>query len=141
MQAWGDESGVVRFPDGRSVRGARAAARGAAAPPDFTVYLLGRDPGEPPWASRWVRWPDFRTPASTPDAVAVLAEAWERAARERVEVACGGGVGSTGTALALLASCRATPTCPTWIVLQWDTPSRGRSSDRPVPDAAAPRLG
>lgn len=30
-------------------------------------------------------------------------EAWERAARERVEIACGGGRGRTGTALACLA--------------------------------------
>jgi protein-tyrosine phosphatase len=50
-----------------------------------------------------VRWPDFRTPASTEDAIAALQEAHERAAHERVEVACGGGVGRTGTGLAALA--------------------------------------
>ena len=33
----------------------------------------------------------------------MLVEAWERAAGERVEVACGGGRGRTGTALACLA--------------------------------------
>jgi protein-tyrosine phosphatase len=33
----------------------------------------------------------------------VLTEAWERAASDRVEVACGGGRGRTGTALACLA--------------------------------------
>ena len=33
-----------------------------------------------------------------------LGEAWERAGQERVEVACGGGIGRTGTALALLAT-------------------------------------
>jgi protein-tyrosine phosphatase len=33
----------------------------------------------------------------------VLREAHERAASERVEVACGGGIGRTGTALAVLA--------------------------------------
>lgn len=30
----------------------------------------------------------------------MLREAWERAATERVEIACGGGYGRTGTALA-----------------------------------------
>ena len=50
-----------------------------------------------------MRWPDFRTPASTRDAVDALAETYRRAAAERVEVACGGGVGRTGTALAAMA--------------------------------------
>jgi protein-tyrosine phosphatase len=71
--------------------------------PEFGVYLLGRDPGPFPWEHRWVRWPDFRTPASTSDAVAALREAYDRAATERVEIACGGGVGRTGTALAVMA--------------------------------------
>jgi protein-tyrosine phosphatase len=67
------------------------------------VYLLARDPGPFAWEHRWVVWPDFRTPASTTDAVSALREAHERAATERVEVACGGGVGRTGTALAAIA--------------------------------------
>jgi protein-tyrosine phosphatase len=67
------------------------------------VYLLARDPGPFAWEHRWVRWPDFRTPRSTPDALDALAEAHRRAATERVELACGGGVGRTGTALAVLA--------------------------------------
>ncbi len=33
-----------------------------------------------------------------------LREAWERAGEERVEIGCGGGIGRTGTALALLAT-------------------------------------
>ncbi|WP_445671814.1 protein-tyrosine phosphatase family protein [Paenibacillus sp. FSL R5-0378] len=36
-------------------------------------------------------------------AVDALREAWTRAEVERVEVACGGGIGRTGTALACLA--------------------------------------
>jgi protein-tyrosine phosphatase len=56
-----------------------------------------------PWESRWLRWPVFGLPAD-PDAVRqTLAEAWRRAAAERVEVACTGGRGRTGTALACLA--------------------------------------
>ncbi len=67
------------------------------------MYLFGRDPGPFDWPYRWVRWPDFRTPASTRDAVAALHEAYGRSATERVEIGCGGGVGRTGTALAAIA--------------------------------------
>ena len=50
-----------------------------------------------------MRWLDFWVPSSRPDALAALTEAWARAADDRVEIACGGGVGRTGTGLALLA--------------------------------------
>jgi protein-tyrosine phosphatase len=50
-----------------------------------------------------VRWPDFRLPQDRRDARAAFVEAWERAARERVEIACAGGRGRTGTALACLS--------------------------------------
>lgn len=55
------------------------------------------------WPSRWVRWPDWWLPVDRDDARAALHEAWDRASAERVEVACGGGRGRTGTALACLA--------------------------------------
>ena len=71
--------------------------------PDFGVYLLARPPVLPEWESRWIRWPDFRTPHDPEDARAVLYEAWVRAGRQRVEIACGRGRGRTGTALACLA--------------------------------------
>jgi protein-tyrosine phosphatase len=67
------------------------------------VYLLARDPGPFDWDHHWVRWPDFRCPTSKDDAIAALRTAYERAATARVEIACGGGVGRTGTALAALA--------------------------------------
>ncbi|MDW5322346.1 protein-tyrosine phosphatase family protein [Plantactinospora sp. KLBMP9567] len=50
-----------------------------------------------------MRWPDFWLPSDGQQAAKTLREAWERAATERVEVACGGGRGRTGTALACLA--------------------------------------
>ena len=50
-----------------------------------------------------MKWRDFGVPASTADAVDALREAFGRATGERVEIACGGGVGRTGTALALMA--------------------------------------
>lgn len=71
--------------------------------PLLGVYLLGRRPPDVPWESRWIRWPDFRLPAAGTDVLSTLTEAWERAAAERVEIACAGGHGRTGTALACLA--------------------------------------
>ncbi len=102
-----DESGdgVLRLPSGRLVRGRglrRPLAPGAQTP-SYGVYLLGKPPPEVPWASHWIRWPDFRLPADREAARSALGEAWERAADERVEIACGGGRGRTGTALACLA--------------------------------------
>jgi hypothetical protein len=96
--------GVVRLPSGRLVRGRglrRPMPEGP--PPGFGVYLLGSPPDPFPWQSTWVRWPDFRLPADRAAARTALADAWERAAAERVELACGGGRGRTGTALACLA--------------------------------------
>jgi len=105
VNVWTDEPGVVELPDGRRVRGTGARRSRAGLPdPDFAVYLLGRDPQVEQWPYRWVRWRDFRLPDSTDDALAMLREVWERAADQRVEIACSGGVGRTGTALALLAT-------------------------------------
>jgi protein-tyrosine phosphatase len=50
-----------------------------------------------------VRWPDFWLPRDPAEARDVLGEAWEYATTRRVEIACGGGKGRTGTALACLA--------------------------------------
>src|SRR5690554_7325023 len=98
MSRWDAGAGVVELPDGRRVRGASARRPRSGPRADFTVYLLARDPGTDGTTSRWVRWPDFGLPASTEDAVAALREAHARAAAERVEVACAGGIGRTGTA-------------------------------------------
>ncbi|MEV4732869.1 protein phosphatase [Saccharopolyspora sp. NPDC049426] len=105
MAAWdADAPGVLTLPSGRLVRG-----RGLRRPlpkgprPEFALHLLGRRPTPVEWDSRWVRWPDFRLPADRADAADALREAWRRAGGERVELACGGGRGRTGTALACLA--------------------------------------
>jgi protein-tyrosine phosphatase len=96
--------GVVELPDGRRVRGTGLRRPRRVVPaPDFAVYLLGRDPQVPDWEYRWVRWRDFGLPDSTEQAVTALREAHRRAESERVEIACGGGVGRTGTAMAVLA--------------------------------------
>lgn len=105
MEAWTDEPGVVELPDGRRIRGTGTRkARGDLPTPEFAVYLLGRRPAPPPWPYRWVRWRDFRLPDSTEETTAALCEAWERASEQRVEITCGGGIGRTGTALALIAA-------------------------------------
>lgn len=96
--------GVLRLPSGRLVRG-----RGLRHPlpdgpvPTYAVHLLGKKPPEVPWEARWLRWPDFRLPGDRAQAEEVFRDAWRRAADERVEFACGGGRGRTGTALACLA--------------------------------------
>lgn len=104
-EAWNPTAtGVFRLPSGRLVRGRglrRPLPEGPA--PEFAVHLLGREPRPVPWESRWLRWPDFRLPADDEEARSVLEEVWTRAADERVEVACAGGRGRTGTALACLA--------------------------------------
>ena len=98
--------GVLRLPSGRLVRGRglrHPLPPGAGPDPAFGVYLLGRRPPPVPWEQRWLRWPDFRLPADDDEVRVVLADAWARASTERVELACAGGRGRTGTALALLA--------------------------------------
>jgi hypothetical protein len=105
-ELWNEsDAGVLRLPSGRLVRGRglRRPLEPGAPVPTHGVYLLGKQPPEVPWESGWIRWPDFRLPSDRAAARAVLADAWERAAGERVEIACGGGRGRTGTALACLA--------------------------------------
>ncbi len=96
--------GVVELPSGRLVCGsALRSPLPHRIAPELGIYLLGSRPKPVPWESRWIRWPDFRLPADRVGARDVLREAWERAVDERVEVACRGGRGRTGTALACLA--------------------------------------
>jgi hypothetical protein len=104
-ELWDPRSaGVLRLPSGRLVRG-RGLRRPlpAGATPTFAVYLLGSAPPAVAWESRWLRWPDFWLPSDRSYARDVLFEAWERTPTHRVEIACGGGRGRTGTALACLA--------------------------------------
>jgi protein-tyrosine phosphatase len=96
--------GIVRLPSGRLVRGrALKGTLPSGARPDLGIYLLRSEPPDLPWESRWIRWPDFRLPADGDYAIATLTEAWQRAAADRVEIACSGGRGRTGTALACVA--------------------------------------
>lgn len=71
--------------------------------PDLSVYLAGRQPRDPGWDWAWIRWRDSWLHADPDAALATLRGAYSRAAHERVEISCRGGVGRTGTALAALA--------------------------------------
>ena len=96
--------GILRLPSGRLVRGRGLRRTVPGGPvPEFGVYLLGQAPPPMPWETRWLRWRDFWLPSDRDLARELFGEAWRRSATERVEVACGGGRGRTGTALACLA--------------------------------------
>ncbi len=56
-----------------------------------------------PWRSQWLAWPDFGLPLDAGRARQMLHQVWDHAPTERVEIACRGGCGRTGTALACLA--------------------------------------
>ena len=91
----------VELPSGARVRGRRMADL-PEGPADFLLALA--DGPTPPWPVRRIRWPDFRLPVDRADALAALAEGLQRAREGQVvEVACLGGRGRTGTALAAMA--------------------------------------
>lgn len=105
IEPWAsDAPGVVELPSGRRVRGRGLRAPLPSGPaPTMAVHLTGRRPPPPPWERYWVRWRGFWVPADVGEAQHVLRMAYARAATERVEIACGRGVGRTGTGLAALA--------------------------------------
>ena len=92
---------TVMLPSGALVRGRRMAD----IPDTPADYLLALADGPlPPWPHRRVEWPDFWIPTNRADALDALGEALRRARKgQLVEVACHGGRGRTGTALAALA--------------------------------------
>jgi protein-tyrosine phosphatase len=100
--------GAIELPDGSRVRG-----RGLRRPmpegpvPDFGLYLGSdrfRRRHEVSWPCLWIEWPDFLLPRDRDQAVEGIRALHDRArAGQRVEVACGGGVGRTGTVIACLA--------------------------------------
>jgi hypothetical protein len=107
---WADGPGILVLADGRRVRGRGLRRSLPDGPePEFGLYLLGHEPPVTAWPSRWLRWPDFRLPTDPVEAAEAFAELHARSATERVEVACGGGRGRTGTALACLCIVAGTP--------------------------------
>ncbi len=102
---WPRGPGVVELPDGTLLRG-RGLRGGRPRPPDpeWALHLSNRPPASTPWPSRWLRWPDFRLPLDREEARRAFVQAHRHAAAGfRVEIACRGGKGRTGTALACIA--------------------------------------
>lgn len=105
---------AIALPDGTVVRGRGRREPLPSGPlPTYGLYLgrpaatwrFGRRPAwRPDWPADWIEWPDFRTPKDRDAAAAAIRRAFLLArAGERVEVACGGGVGRTGTVIACMA--------------------------------------
>jgi hypothetical protein len=103
-------TGAIELPDGTWVRGrGLRRPRPGGPPPGFGLYLGSnrlRDRHDPAltWPHTWIDWPDFLLPRDRRTAVGLIVAVYDRARTgERVEVACGGGVGRTGTVIACLA--------------------------------------
>jgi protein-tyrosine phosphatase len=103
-------TGAIQLPDGCRVRG--RGLRGPTPPgpaPDFGLYLGSsrlrrRYEDDVRWPCSWIEWPDFGVPRDPTQAVLRIRELHDHARAGRaVEVACGGGVGRTGTVIACLA--------------------------------------
>jgi protein-tyrosine phosphatase len=114
--------GAVRLPDSAWVRG-----RGLRHPtpdgpaPEFGLYLGTRRLQARhsfTWPHEWIDWPDFLLPRDTAAAVTLIRDLHRRAGDgQRVEVACGGGIGRTGTVIAVLAMLSGVPadTAVDWV--------------------------
>ncbi|WP_433556166.1 protein-tyrosine phosphatase family protein [Pseudonocardia xinjiangensis] len=110
--------GAITLPDGTAVRGRGRRQSIPPGPlPTYGLYLgrspdapgrrlfgRRRPPWRPDWPADWVDWPDFRVPRDGGAAAAQIEHAYSMArSGERVEVACGGGTGRTGTVIACMA--------------------------------------
>lgn len=102
--------GAIQLPDGTWVRG-RGLRRGTpdGPRPDYGLYLgtsrlQAGHRDQLTWPHQWIDWPDFLLPRDFEEACAQIRTLHDRAlAGQRVEVACGGGIGRTGTVIACLA--------------------------------------
>lgn len=99
------ESGVVTFPSGVRIRGRPIRYyKTSENLPDRILILSSFHPRHPAETEvHWIKWPDFCLPVNKLEAHHVLELTLERAAHSRVDIACRGGVGRTGTALACIA--------------------------------------
>ncbi|PXY31544.1 protein-tyrosine phosphatase family protein [Prauserella muralis] len=108
--------GAIELPDGTWVRGRGLRRPDPGEPrPDFGLYLGAailhrRHEPSLDWPHEWVHWPDGWVPSDWEAAADAIVRLRERArAGERVELACHGGVGRTGTALACLVTLAGLP--------------------------------
>jgi len=92
-------AGVLRVPAGRLGRGRSLRQPLPPGPrPTFAVYLPSPTPPAVARDSRRLHWPGLRPAQDQAHARKILREARECALTQRVETACRGGRGRTGTA-------------------------------------------
>jgi protein-tyrosine phosphatase len=90
------------------------------------------------WPHVWLEWPDFRLPRDSAAALDAIRDLRRRALDgQRVEVACGGGIGRTGTVMAVLARLAGIPDAVAWVRSNYhkravETPWQRRWVDRSV---------
>ena len=100
----------LTLPDGTPIhaRGLRHGTPCVPAP-EFGLYLgtsrlRRRHAASLPWPQTWIPWPDFLLPLDRAAAITAIRSTHTRAQTgSRVEIACNGGVGRTGTVIACLA--------------------------------------
>lgn len=100
--------GAIQLPDGTWIRGRGLRnPEPAGVKPEYGLYLGSarmRRKYEIEWPHDWIEWPDFLLPKDTGAAIRAIRKLYETAREgKRVEVACGGGVGRTGTVMSCLA--------------------------------------
>ncbi|MDQ4093732.1 MAG: phosphatase [Actinomycetota bacterium] len=108
-------TGAITLPDGPLIRGrGHREPLPAGSVPDYGLYLGRSSPRrtllrwqpawKPGWPAVWIDWPAFRTPRQDQVAAAAIHHAYLLArSGQRVEVACGGGTGRTGTVIVCMA--------------------------------------
>jgi hypothetical protein len=100
--------GAIQLPDGSWVRGRGLRNPTPAGPePEYGLYLGSTKMQRKhsiAWPHDWIEWPDFLLPKDSARAIELIRQLHAKAqAGEAVEVACGGGIGRTGTVVAVLA--------------------------------------
>lgn len=102
--------GAIALPSGAPIRGRGLRNPMPAGPePGYGLYLgterLRRKHEESlRWTHQWVSWPDFRVPSDGEHTSLAIEHLHVRVHDgQSAEVACGGGIGRTGTVLACLA--------------------------------------
>jgi hypothetical protein len=103
-------AGAIRLPDGSWIRGRGLRHPMPDGPPPLFGLYLGsarlrrRHDDELAWPHDWIDWPDFLLPRDRRQAIRRIRELHHRVRADcPAEVACGGGVGRTGTVIACLA--------------------------------------
>jgi hypothetical protein len=102
--------GAIPLPDGRWIRGRGLGKPPPTGPlPHYGLYLgstrmRAKYDEDLTWDHDWIEWPDFRLPRDREAAVHQIRALHDRTGSDGcTEVACGAGIGRTGTVIACLA--------------------------------------